>query len=211
MNRKLVTGLASLIVLGGSTGALAATQIGSSAGSAPAQAFVADLASRLNLSPSSLSASLKATLEDRINAAVAAGRITPARGAALKARIAAGEGVRRQGAQRRDGRGALRIGSSAAEHYLGISAATLRSDLATGQTLAQIASATPGKTTDGLKAAVLAKAKTRLDAAVASGAITSAQESARLARLSARIDVLLARTWVGEFGVLRPLRPYLKG
>ena len=54
---------------------------------------------------------------------------------------------------------------------------------------------------------MLARTKLRLDAAVASGAITSAQESARLARLSARLDVLLSRTWVGEFGVLRPLRP----
>ena len=172
------------------------------------QAYIDDLAGRLNVSPSTLTASMKAALDDRVAAALAAGRITAARAAALKARVASGgaQATRRIGA----GRG-LRAGATAAEGYLGLSAATLRSDLASGETLAQIASATPGKTVNGLKAAVLAGAKTRLDAAVASGAITSGQESARLARLSARIDVLLSRTWVGEFGVLRPLRPYLNG
>ena len=208
MNRKLVTGLATLIVLGGSAGAIAAAQTTASQITPSSQAYIDDLAGRLNVSPSTLTKAMKAALDDRIDAALAAGRITAARAAALKARVA-GAGV--QAARRLAAGSGLRAGANAAESYLGLSAATLRSDLASGETLAQIASATPGKTADGLKAAVLASAKTRLDAAVASGAITSGQESARLARLSARIDVLLARTWVGEFGVLRPLRPYLNG
>ena len=208
MNRKLVIGLAALIVLGGSAGALAATQRTSTASTPPLQAYIDDLAGRLNVSPATLSAAMKAALEDRINAAVAAGQITAARGSALKARIAAGQVA---GARPWAGGGARSAGASAAEQYLGVSAAALRSDLAAGQTLAQIAATTPGKTLDGLKGAVLASAKTRLDAAVASGEISSAQESVRLARLSARIDVLLSRTWIGEFGVLRPLRPYLNG
>jgi len=208
VNRKLVVGLATLIVLGGSAGAIAATQTGTGQLAPSSQAYIEDLAGRLNVAPSTLSAAMKAALDDRIDAALAAGRITPDRAAALKARVADGglAGARSPA----PGRG-LRAGANAAEDYLGISAATLRSDLASGKTLAQIASTTPGKTAGGLKAAVLARTKLRLDAAVASGAITSAQESARLARLSARLDVLLSRTWVGEFGVLRPLRPYLNG
>ena len=208
MNRKLVVGLATLIVLGGSAGAIAATQTGTSQVAPSSQAYIDDLAGRLNVAPSTLSAAMKAALDDRIDAALAAGRITAARAAVLKARVAAG---RVQAARPLAGGRGLRAGANSAEDYLGISAATLRTGLASGKTLAQIASATPGKTAEGLKAAVLATAKTRLDAAVASGAITSAQESARLARLSDRIDVLLSRTWVGEFGVLRPLRPYLNG
>jgi hypothetical protein len=208
VNRKLVVGLATLIVLGGSAGAIAATQTGASQLAPSSQAYIDDLAGRLNVAPSTLSAAMKAALDDRIDAALAAGRITSDRAAALKARVAAGKlhAARPPAA----GRG-LRAGANAAEDYLGISAATLRTDLASGKTLAQIAATTPGKTADGLKAAVLATTKSRLDAAVASGAITSAQESTRLARLSARLDVLLSRTWVGEFGVLRPLRPYLNG
>jgi len=208
VNRKLVVGLATLIVLGGSAGAIAATQTGTSQLAPSSQAYIDDLAGRLNVAPSTLSAAMKAALDDRIDAALAAGRITPDRAAALKARVAAGRlhAARPLAADR-----ALRAGANAAEDYLGISAVTLRTDLASGKTLAQIASTTPGKTADGLKAAVLATAKSRLDAAVASGAITGAQESTRLARLSTRLDVLLSRTWVGEFGVLRPLRPYLHG
>ncbi len=208
MNRKLVVGLATLIVLGGSAGAIAATQTGTGQLAPSSQAYIDDLAGRLNVAPSMLSAAMKAALDDRIDAGLAAGRITAARAAALKARVAAGRlhALAPPAAGRR-----LRAGANAAESYLGLSAATLRTDLASGKTLAQIAAGTPGKTADGLKAAVLASAKTRLDAAVASGTITRGQESARLARLSARVDVLLSRTWVGEFGVLRPLRPYLNG
>ena len=208
MNRKLVVGLATLIVLGGSAGAIAATQAGASQIAPSSQAYIDDLAGRLHLAPSTLSAAMKAAIDDRVDAALAAGRITAARAAALKARVAAGRlhAARPQAAGR-----SLRAGAHAAEDYLGLAPATLRSDLASGSTLAQIASATPGKTAEGLKAAVLASASTRLDAAVTSGAITSAQKRTRLARLSARIDVLLSRTWVGEFGVLRPLRPYLNG
>jgi hypothetical protein len=208
VNRKLVTGLATLIVLGGSAGAIAATQTGASQIAPSSQAYIDDLAGRLNVSPATLSAAIKAALDDRIDSALNAGRITAARAAALKARVAAGA-LRRARPQATTG--GLVAGARAAEDYLGVGAATLRSDLSSGETLAQIASATPGRTADGLKAAVLANAKARLDVAVASGAITSAQERARLTRLSARIDVLLARTWVGEFGVLRPLRPYLNG
>ena len=208
MNRKLVTGLATLIVLGGSAGAIAATPTGTSQIAPSSQAYIDDLAGRLNVSPSTLSTAMKAALDDRIDAALSAGRITAARAAALKARVAAG--ALRRARPHATGRG-LRAGANAAENYLGVGAATLRSDLTSGETLAQIASRTSGKTADGLKAAVLASAKTRLDAAVESGAITSAQENVRLTRLSARIDVLLSRTWVGEFGVLRPLRPYLNG
>ncbi len=209
MNRKLVVGLATLIVLGGGAGALAATEAGP--GTPAAQAYIDDLAGRLHVAPQALSSAMRAALDDRIDAALAAGRITADRAAALKARVGAGEALALRGARPGAGGGAARVGAGVAEQYLGISAATLRADLRSGETFAQIASATPAKTADGLKAAVLARAKTRLDAAVASGAMTSAQESARIVRLSARIDVLLSRTWVGEFGVLRPLRPYLNG
>ncbi len=205
MNRKLVTGLATIIVLGGSAGAIAATQ--ASATAAAGRPFIDDLAGRLHVSPAALQRALAGTIDDRIDAALAAGRISAARGAALRARVAEGPlGAAATGSAARAG--ALRTGLRAVERYLGIGPAALRTDLRSGRTLAQLADGTPGRSSAGLRSAVLAAEKARLDAAVASGAITSAQEHARLERLAARVDVLLSRTWIGEYGVLRPLRPY---
>jgi hypothetical protein len=56
---------------------------------------------------------------------------------------------------------------SAAAGYLGISAATLQADLRSGQTLAQIASATSGKSTAGLVAALVKASNGRLTQAQA--------------------------------------------
>ena len=85
-----------------------------------------------------------------------------------------------------------------ATKYLGISAATLRSDLAAGESLATIANAsTTGLSAAGLSAAITAAETTRLNAAVSSGKLTSAQEQQRLTNLSSRISALLSRTWTG--------------
>jgi hypothetical protein len=56
----------------------------------------------------------------------------------------------------------------AAAAYLGLTPAELRAQLESGKTLAQVA-ADRGKSVQGLKAAILAGAKTDLDAAVAAG------------------------------------------
>ncbi len=71
--------------------------------------------------------------------------------------------------------------------FLGMQPADLHSQLASGQTLAQIATA-HGKTTDELKAFLTSQLKTRLDAAVAAGKMTSQQEQDVLSRASTRID-----------------------
>ena len=78
----------------------------------------------------------------------------------------------------------------AAAAYLGLTPAELRAQLESGKTLAQVA-ADQGKSVDGLKAAILAGAKTDLDAAVAAGKITAAQEQRMLADLEAHIDDLV--------------------
>src|SRR5207245_9230585 len=63
---------------------------------------------------------------------------------------------------------------SPAASYLGLSPARLRADLAAGMTLAQIADATPGKSTRGLIDALIASRRARLAAAVASGRLSAA-------------------------------------
>jgi hypothetical protein len=189
--RKILGAATGLVLVGGVASAVAATQ--EAAGSSR-QAYVADVAKRLNVTPSALTSAMKAAEYDQIDAAVAAGRMTQAQADALKQRVQRGE---LPSLGRRLGRGAFGAGHVAAQ-YLGVSQATLRSELQSGKSLAQIASATPGKSVEGLKAAIMAAAKARLDQAVSSGRSTTQREQQRLDRLSSHIDALLQRTEVGR-------------
>ena len=87
LSRKLVIGAVGLAVLAGAGGAVAATQ-NSTSPAAQEQAYLNDLASKLGVTPSALSAAIKAANSDQIDAALAAGRLTAAEASALKARIA---------------------------------------------------------------------------------------------------------------------------
>lgn len=73
---------------------------------------------------------------------------------------------------------------------LGITANQLRTDLAGGQTLAQIATA-DGKSVTGLEQAILAATQTRLDQAVAAGNLTTQNEQLILTRVSTRLGTLM--------------------
>jgi hypothetical protein len=185
LSRKLVIGGTGLALLGGAGGAVAATQ---SSGGSGRRAYIDDVAKRLNVSPGALTAAMKAAAQEQLEAAVAAGRITRSQADALKQRIDNGSGFPFFG-QRFDRAGPG--GKRAAAQYLGISADTLRNDLESGKSLAQIASSTPGKSVEGLKAAIVSAKKRRLDEGVSSGSITSQQEQERLTKLSARIEALL--------------------
>ena len=74
-----------------------------------------------------------------------------------------------------------------AASYLGVSQAALFKDLRSGKTLAAIAKAN-GKSVGGLEAAMIAPAKSHLDAAVKAGRVTKSQESRFLKMLSSGID-----------------------
>jgi hypothetical protein len=190
--------IAVAVVAAGS--AVAATKLESP--HAQEKAIIADAAGRLHVTPGALSSALKQALEDRVDAAVAAGRLTKQQGDELKARIAKGQtpalggfgfGFGHDGPgfgpeprgdmfDRGPAGGIVEAGSKAVATYLGITEAQLRSALASGKSLAQIAKA-HGKTTDGLVAAIVAAAKSRLDKAVAAKHLTAAQEKAILGRL----------------------------
>jgi predicted RNA-binding protein associated with RNAse of E/G family len=196
LSKKLVIGATGIVMLAGTGAAVAATQ-SSTSPSAQAQAYINDLAAKLNVTPSALTAAIKGADSDQIDAAVAAGRLTQAQATALKARIQAstvapflGHGF----GGGRFGRGGFGRSDAAAATYLGITEATLRTDLAGGQSLAQIAAATPGKSVAGLEAALIAAETTKLNAAVSSGQITSQQAQQRLSDLTSRISTLVQRT-----------------
>lgn len=78
--------------------------------------------------------------------------------------------------------------------FLGVSVATLQSDLQSGKTLADIATA-QGKTVSDLVTALEAPAKSKLDAAVSAGKITAAQETAILAAMTTRLTNLVNGTF----------------
>ena len=89
MRRRYWIGLAVLatsVVAAGS--AVAATKLESPRGRS--NAIIRDAAGRLHVRPAALSAALKKALDDQVDAAVAAGRLSKADGEAMKARIAAG-------------------------------------------------------------------------------------------------------------------------
>jgi hypothetical protein len=132
----------------------------------------------------------------RLKAAVAAGRLSPA-SAAVRASHLSQRVTRRVDARGRAGgpaAGAHRPGLSAAAAYLGISRAKLKSALRQGRTLAQVASATPGRSAAGLVAALTAAHTAALDAAVAAGTMSATREHQLLRHLGQRVAVEVARS-----------------
>jgi hypothetical protein len=81
----------------------------------------------------------------------------------------------------------------AAAHYLGISSDQLRSQLASGRSLAEVAAATSGRSAAGLIAALVAERKAKLGAAAAAGKITHAQENSRVADAVAAVTAAVNR------------------
>jgi hypothetical protein len=208
--RKLVAGAAGLVVLAGTGGAYAATQNGSS-GTKPdpateQKAFLDDLANRLHVSTDQLSAAIKGAAEDRIDAAVTAGRLTKAQGDAAKQRIESATGLPLLGvgpgilgglARPGDPGMGLRFGFGpgksldAAATFLGLTEAQLRTELSSGKSLADVAKA-KGKSTDDLKAAMKTAITSELDQAVKDGKLTDAQRTQIEKDLDTRLDNLIS-------------------
>ena len=195
MRRKVFAGAAAALAVGGAGAGLAATKLTANSPSEESKAIVNDAAKNLGVEPSKLSAALKKAFEDRIDAAVADGRLTKEQGAELKQRIESGELPLLGGPAFgfRHGPGAPHgffHGLDGAASYLGLTEAQLHRQLESGKTLAQIAKA-QGKSVDGLKDALVKDAKTKLDAAVKAGRLSSAEEKQILSDLHQRVDDLV--------------------
>jgi hypothetical protein len=187
---KATAGAVAALALLGGGGAIAATQLGNSPGE-ESKAVVNDAAKQLGIEPSKLTSALKKALEDRVDAAVAAGRLTKAQGDELKQRIESDDfplfGPPAFGFGHI---GPLFHGLGAAADYLGLTESALRTQLNGGKTLAEIAKAND-KSVDGLKAAMKADTKKKLDAAVAAGRLTKADEERVLSDLDQRLNDLV--------------------
>jgi hypothetical protein len=185
MERKLTlkvgAGVAAAAAVAGGGAALAADRFGPSSDS---QAVVNDAAKQLGVTPGALSSALKKALENRIDAAVAAGQLTKAQGDELKQGIESGALPLFFGPR---GGPHEHFGElDAAASYLGLSEDQLRTQLESGKSLAQVAK-DRGKSVDGLVQALVDSATKRLDADVAADRLTKAQEQQILSGLKQRI------------------------
>jgi gas vesicle protein len=205
LKRKVVAGTVAALAVGGAGGAIAATQLRSSP-SEESQAIVNDAAKQLGVQPDQLSGALKKAIENQIDAAVAAGRLTKPQGDELKQRIESNNfplfGPLPLGFGFRHGFFGHHAfpGLDGAASYLGLTDAQLDAKLDAGKTLAQVAK-DQGKSVDGLVAALKADLKQKLDRAVAAKQITKAQEDQALKDADRRLTNLVN----GKF--MRPPRP----
>jgi len=201
-DKTIIAGAAAAFAVAGAGGAIAATDVLSP--DDRSQAVIDDAAKELGVEPSELSDALKHGLENRIDEAVKAGRLTEEQGKALKERIESASApliFGGFGPGDRFGHGFGHFGVftelGTAASYLGLEEDELRDALADGKSLAQVAK-DQGKSVDGLVDALVADATKRIDAAVDDGRLTKEQASELKQDLEERITDLVNRE-PGEF------------
>jgi hypothetical protein len=207
---KLAGAAGAALAVVGAGGALAADKLSPNEES---KAVVEDAAKQLGIDPDKLNDALKQALENRIDQAVDAGRLTEAQGKAMKQRLESNDlplflgpgpafGLRGFGH-----RGFRDLDSAAA--YLGVDEDELRERMRDGETLADVAKA-EGKSVDGLVTAIVAGTTKRLDEAVTAGRITKAQRDEIVAGLKQRTTEIVNGTFPAMKGrggppLLRPV------
>jgi hypothetical protein len=155
------------------------------------ESFLNDVAANLGVERSKLDSAIKEAAIARVDAALAAGRITQAQADEMKKRIEAGEvpffdGPGMGGHHGHHGMHSL----TAAAAYLGLTEAELQAQLESGKSLADVAKA-EGKSVDSLEKALIADVKAKLDQAVKDGKITAAQRDEMLARFEEHVGDLV--------------------
>ena len=186
---------AALLVAGlGAAGAVAASDIFSPR--EESKAVIDDAASQLGVEPAELSDALKQALKNRVDEALADGRLTQQQGDELKERIDADDYPLLFGRGGHGGPGGLgRHGHfeilAAAASFLGMTEAELREELR-DKTLADIAKE-QGKTAAGLMQQLVATQTKRIDEAVADGRISEEQAAELKADLAERMEALVNR------------------
>ena len=200
--RRIAAVALSGALLAGGTGAAIAA-VTKDGGEKVEQAVLDDAAKRLDVTPEKLREALTAAQDAQLDRAVNDGDLTQKQADEIKAarrrsgrvlgplaglrphkRFAPGHG--RPGMRLRGGA----LGADLAE-ALGTTREKLRQALRSGTSLAELAKAN-GKTVAEVRSALKARAKTRLDKAVADGDLTRRQADRILERLAERVDALVS-------------------
>jgi hypothetical protein len=207
LKRKLAIGAAGIAVLGGGGAAYAVNKSNDN----DRQAFLGDVAKRLNVTPDKLNSALKGAFEDRLAAAVKAGRLTQAQADKIKKQVEQNGGPPVLGPPGARGFGAggprllhrfggpggpVHDGIDAAAKYLGLTDKQLLGKLKAGKSLADVAG-DQSKSVDGLKSAIKGSVKSYLDQAVKAKKLTQAQEDKILGNLDQRLNDLVNRKGLG--------------
>jgi lambda repressor-like predicted transcriptional regulator len=157
---------------------------------------LAQVATAKGKSVDGLESALSIALRSRVEAAKAAGKLDPARADRLLLRAPqlveriVNATPRARHPRARGARGGL---LKAAAMYLGLTNAQLVTELRSGKSLAQVATA-KGKSVDVLEQALLAALKKKVDAAVAAGRLDAARAQKLLERAPAHIERLVNRS-----------------
>lgn len=203
MNRKrLIMIAASLAVVavlavGGFATVFAAgtpTTTNATTHSTRAQTFLDRLASNLGITTDKLQQGLKATANQYVDQALSKGKITQQQADAAKQKIANSNGLSpfTHFFEHRDwAKDRMRAASwNDIAKALNMTPQDLRSQIQSGKTLKQIIES-HNMTVDGVVSSVVSQVKTKLDAKVASGAITADQETKILNGLQSRLTNLI--------------------
>jgi polyhydroxyalkanoate synthesis regulator phasin len=197
----VVAGAAAFAIAGGGA-AVAASEAFSP--EEESKAVIDDAADQLGVESDDLTAALKQALQNRIDEAVAAGRLTEEQGEQLKERIASADtpllgalgafgGHHGFGGPRGFGGRHLGLqGLDTAASFLGMTESELRAELEDGSSLADVARA-ERKSVEGLVQALVAAAEKKIDAAVDDGKLTEAQAAEIREDLDERITDLVNR------------------
>ncbi len=199
--------IVAVILAGGVLVSAGAAVAANAVGGDPAtehKAVIDDAAKSLGVAPAKLESALEDALVKRVDAAVAAGQLTKARGDEISKRIRAGEfplgGFGHQGKRghggpghRMKGNGGMRATLDAATAYLGVTDAELRAAHEAGTSLADLAKA-KSKDVAGLKTAMLTALTRQADDAVKAGDLTADQRDQLVAKAPDFLDRMIEGT-----------------
>ena len=196
--------LLAVVALVGATAVAAAVASQRSSPQSGRDAVLADAARQLGVDPAALREALQQALQNRVDAAVADGRLTEEQGERLKQRIEKDRLPLFPGSRRLDRHGrpfGATVGKlGVAGEYLGLSREELLEELRDGKTPAELARER-GKSVDGLVEALRRAVEERLDDAVEEGKLTDERRRAILERVERRLEALVngerPRWWRG--------------
>lgn len=150
------------------------------------------VAAKLGVEPDALRGAVKDARLERVDQALADGRITEEQAAKARERIEQGKRARPAAHQRilRRVRQAIVESSATA---LGMTPEELRAELKAGSSLADVAESRD-VSIDDVKAQIVRDAETKLDQLVADGRLDQERADAALAKLTERLDTIVTRT-----------------